>query len=100
MTDSPMRNRSVLATQDYIGPPPPDPTTPRPSGTFASPVRMGGKADVATVLAVELGHEGLVGVSDKQDGGVEGLNLLLAALVRFDADGPPTTPVVPLAFEP
>lgn len=71
-----------------------------PSSTFAFPVGMRSKADVAAVLAVELRHECLVGVTDKQDGGIEGLDLLLAALVRLDADGPAAAPVVPLAFEP
>lgn len=59
-----------------------------------------GEADVPPVLAVELGHQRLVGVADEQDGRVEGLNLLLAALVGLDADGPPAAPVVPLALEP
>lgn len=57
------------------------------------------KAHVAAVLAVELCHECLVGVTDEQDGCIEGLNLLLAALMRLDADGPAAAPVVPLAFE-
>ena len=61
---------------------------------------MGSKADVSAILAVELRHEGLVGVADEQDGRVEGLDLLLATLVRLDADGPPAAPVVPLTFKP
>ena len=73
---------------------------PLPSGTFALPVGVGGEANVSAVLAVELRHEGLVGVADEQDGRVEGLNLLLATLMRLDADGPPTAPMVPLTFEP
>lgn len=58
------------------------------------------KTYVSTVLAVELSHERLVGVADEQDGGVEGLDLLLSALVGLDADGPPAAPVIPLTFEP
>lgn len=73
---------------------------PHPSCTFALPVGMRSKADVTAVLAVELRHERLVGVADEQDGGIEGLDLLLAALVRLDAYGPAAAPVVPLAFEP
>ena len=61
---------------------------------------MCSEADVAAVLAIELCHERLVGVTDEQDGGIEGLDLLLAALVRLDADGPAAAPVVPLTFEP
>lgn len=81
--------------------PAPRPAPPRgPDLTFALPVRMRGEAHVASVLAVELGHERLVGVADEQHGGVEGLDLLAAALVRLDADGPPAAPVVPLALEP
>lgn len=70
------------------------------SPTFALPVGVRGEADVPPVLAVELGHQRLVGVADQQDGRVEGLDLLLAALVGLDADGPPAAPVVPLALEP
>lgn len=55
---------------------------------------------MATVLAVELRHESLVGVANEQDGGIKGLDLLLAALVCLDADGPPAAPVVPLTFKP
>lgn len=76
------------------------PTHPIHPNTFALPVCVGREANVAPVLAVELGHERLVGVPDDQDGRVEGLDLLLAALVRFDADGPPAAPVVPLPLEP
>lgn len=61
---------------------------------------MGSKAYVASILAVELSHEGFVGVSDEQNSCIEGFNLLLATLMGLDADGPPTTPVVSLAFEP
>lgn len=61
---------------------------------------MRSKADVAAVFPVELRHQGLVGVTDEQDGRVEGLDLLLAALVCLDADGPPAAPVVPLTFKP
>lgn len=75
-------------------------TPPLPSHTFALPVRMRSEADVAAVLAVELRHEGLVGVADEQDGGIEGLDLLLAALVCLDANGPPAAPVVSLTFKP
>lgn len=74
--------------------------TPSLSCTFALPVGVRSEADVAAILAIELRHERLVGVTDEQDGGVEGLDLLLAALVRLDADGPAAAPVVPLAFEP
>lgn len=77
----------------------PGASPPFPSGTFALPVGMGSKANVSAVLAVELRHEGLVGVADEQDGRVEGLDLLLATLMRLDADGPPTAPVVPLTLE-
>lgn len=76
------------------------PTHPIPPRTFALPVCVGREADVAPVFAVELGHERLVGVPDEQDGRVEGLDLLLAALVRLDADGPPAAPVVALPLEP
>lgn len=78
----------------------PSPTHPIPPCTFALPVCVGRKADMAPVLSVELGHERLVGVPDEQDGRVEGLNLLLATLVRLDADGPPAAPVVTLPLEP
>lgn len=71
-----------------------------PSCTFAFPVGVGGKAYVASVFAVELCHEGLVGVADEQDSRVEGLDLLLATLVGLDADGPPASPVVAFTFEP
>lgn len=50
-------------------------------------------------LAVELGHEGAVRVSNEQDGGIEHLNLFLAALVGLDADAAATFPVVLLSFE-
>lgn len=70
-----------------------------PSCTFAFPVGVGGKAYVASIFAVELCHEGLVGVADEQDSRVEGLDLLLAALVGLDADGPPASPVVAFTFE-
>lgn len=55
---------------------------------------------MATILAVELRHESLVGVTNEQDGSIKGLDLLLAALVCLDADGPPAAPVVPLTFKP
>lgn len=61
---------------------------------------MGSKSDMATILPVEFGHERFVWVTDEQDGRVEGLNLLLAALVGLDADGPAAAPVIPFAFEP
>lgn len=61
---------------------------------------MCSKADVATILAVELRHESLVGVTNEQDGSIKGFDLLLAALVGLDADGPPAAPVVPLTFKP
>lgn len=50
-------------------------------------------------LAVELGHEGAVRVPNEQDGGVEHLNLFLAALVGLDADAAAALPVVLLSFE-
>lgn len=50
-------------------------------------------------LAVELGHEGAVGVSDEQHGRVEHLNLFLAALVRLHADAAAAPPVVLLPLE-
>lgn len=68
--------------------------------TFAFPVGVGSEADVPAVLAIELRHQGLVGVADEQDGRVKGLDFLLAALVGFDADGPSAPPVISLAFEP
>lgn len=71
-----------------------------PGLTFSLPVRVRCKTYVAAVLAVELSHQRLVGVADDQDGGVEGLDLLLPTLVGLDADGPPAAPVVPLTFEP
>ena len=55
---------------------------------------------MAAVLAVELGHEGLVGVTDHEDAGVERLDLLLPALVGLYTHGSPAAPVVSLAFEP
>lgn len=73
---------------------------PHPCSTFALPVGVCSKADVAAVLAVELSHECLVGVTNEQDGSIEGLNLLLATLMCLDADGPAAAPVVPLTFEP
>lgn len=76
------------------------PAPPLHISTFALPVGMRSKADVAAVLAVELSHEGLVGVPDEQDGSVEGLDLLLATLVCLDADGPPAAPMVSLTFKP
>ena len=58
------------------------------------------EADVPPVFTVELRHQSLVGVSDEQDGRIEGFDLLLAALVGFDANRPPASPVVPLTLEP
>lgn len=55
---------------------------------------------MAAVLPVELCHQGLVGVPDHQDAGVERLDLLPAALVRLNADGPAAAPVVALPFKP
>lgn len=71
-----------------------------PHSTFALPVGMGSKADVSTILPVELRHEGLVGVADEQDRCVKGLYLLLATLMCLDTDSSPTAPVVPLTFKP
>lgn len=50
-------------------------------------------------LAVELSHEGAVGVSDEQHGRVKHLNLFLAALVRLHADAAAALPVVLLPLE-
>lgn len=54
---------------------------------------------MSCALAVELGHEGAVRVPDEQDGRVKHLNLLLAALVRLDADAAAALPVVLLPLE-
>ena len=54
---------------------------------------------MAAIFSVKFCHEGFVGVSDHDDAGVEGLDLLLAALMCLDADRPPTPPVVPLPFK-
>lgn len=50
-------------------------------------------------LAVELGHEGPVGVPDEQHGRVKHLDLFLAALVRLHADAAAALPVVLLPLE-
>lgn len=50
-------------------------------------------------LAVELGHEGAVGVPDEQHGRVKHLDLFLAALVRLHADAATALPVVLLPLE-
>lgn len=50
-------------------------------------------------LAVELGHEGAVRVSNQQDGRVKHLNLLLTTLMCLDTDAAATLPVVLLPFE-
>lgn len=68
--------------------------------TFALPVGVRSKPDVAAILPVEFCHERLVGVPDEQDGRVEGLDLLPPALVGLDADRPAAVPMVPLPFEP
>lgn len=67
--------------------------------TFPFPMGLGSESNVAPILSVELSHEGFVGVSDHDDAGVKGLDLLLAALMSLNADRPPTPPVVPLPFE-
>ena len=54
---------------------------------------------MAAIFSVKFCHEGFVGVSDHEDAGVKGLNLLPAALMRLNADRPPTPPVVPLPFK-
>lgn len=50
-------------------------------------------------LAVEFGHEGAVRVPNQQNGGIEHLDLLLAALVGLYADAAAALPVVLLPFE-
>ena len=54
---------------------------------------------MAAVFAVELRHEGLVGVPDHENARVEGFDLFLPALMGLDADGPSTPPVVSLPLE-
>lgn len=54
---------------------------------------------MAAIFSVKFCHEGFVGISDHEDAGVKGFDLLLAALMCFNADGPPTPPVVPLPFK-
>lgn len=68
--------------------------------TFPSPVSLGGKSDVASIFPVKFCHQGFVRVSYDQNTGVKRFNLLFAALVRLNADGPPATPVVSLPFKP
>lgn len=52
-----------------------------------------------TIFAVKFCHQGFVGVSDHEDARIKGFNLLLAALMRLNADRPPTPPVVALPFK-
>lgn len=54
---------------------------------------------MAAILPVEFSHEGLVGVANHQDAGVEGFDFFLATLVCLYANCPATTPVVPLSFK-
>lgn len=54
---------------------------------------------MATIFSIKFCHEGFVGVSDHEDAGVKGVNLLFAALMRLNADGPSTPPMVPLPFK-
>lgn len=54
---------------------------------------------MSSIFAVKLCHESFVGVSDHEDAGVQGFDLLPAALMRLDADGPPTSPVVSLPLK-
>lgn len=54
---------------------------------------------MATVFSVKLCHEGFVGVSDHDDAGVKGFDLLPATLMCLNTDCPPTSPVVPLSFK-
>ena len=54
---------------------------------------------MAAIFSVKFSHEGFVGVSDHEDAGVKGFNLLLAALVCLNADRPSAPPVVPLPFK-
>lgn len=81
-----------------------EPAHPGPAGahqpTFALPVGVSRETDVPPVFAVELCHQSLVGVSDEQDGRIEGFDLLLAAFMGFDANRPAASPVVSLALEP
>lgn len=55
---------------------------------------------MAAIFPVKFCHQGFVRVSYDQNTGVKRFNLLFAALVRLNADGPPATPVVSLAFKP
>lgn len=55
---------------------------------------------MAAIFSVKLRHEGFVRVSDHDDAQVKGFDLLPAALVCLDADGPAAPPVVPLPFKP
>ena len=54
---------------------------------------------MAAIFAVELRHEGLVGVPDHENAGVKGFDLFLPALMGLDADGPSTPPVVSLPLK-
>lgn len=67
--------------------------------TFSFPQKHGCKSNMATIFAVELCHEGSVGVSDQKDAWVKCLDFLFAALVGFNADISPTPPVIFLPFE-
>ena len=54
---------------------------------------------MAAVFAVELRHEGLVGIPDHENPGVKGFDLFLAALMGLDADSPATPPVISLPLK-
>lgn len=54
---------------------------------------------MTAIFPVKFCHEGFVGVSDHEDTGVKGFDLLPAALVCLNADRSPTPPVVALPFE-
>lgn len=67
--------------------------------TFSFPVSLRGKPNVTSIFSVKLCHQGFVGVPDHEDTRVEGFDLLPAALMCLDADGPPTPPVITLPFK-
>lgn len=54
---------------------------------------------MAAIFSVKFCHKGFVGVSDHEDAGVKCFDLLPAALMCLNADGPPTSPVVALPFK-
>lgn len=60
---------------------------------------LGGKSNMTAIFPVKLRHESFVGVSNHEDAGVKGFDLLPATFMRLNADRPPTSPVVPLPFK-